>query len=229
METNKRVKFTSDEPTTVERKQLTTTSHIEIYKNVLADYHGDLNDLVNSMWDEERPVYQFFGRDAVSDRTQRFYATSEKIRYDFPGAPAKTITDFHPFVQRCRDFVQKKHPELDYNAVLVNLYKTAKDSIGMHADDETIMVPGAPIYSFSFGCVRTFVIQPKTKNNQERKDGTLKLQMLDNSLIVMCGNMQEQFKHGVPPMPKKIAQRLPENCWRVNVTVRAFIEPKVHT
>lgn len=219
MEAFKRVKVEREKT----KKELSAKSWIEIYRNVLDSYEANLKDLMDSMWDEERPSYRLFNRQVVSHRTQRFYGVTENVKYDFTGSPVETITDLHPLVQQCMDFANKETPEFSYNGGLVNLYKTGTDCIGMHSDKEKDMVPNAPIYSFSFGFQRTFVIEPKSKDSDL---AGLKLQMPDNSLIVMCGEMQREFEHGVPKLPKKEINRLPEFCARINITIRAMIPRK---
>lgn len=192
--------------------QLTPTSWMEVFEHVLSDFEADLEKLRKDMWPEARPSYLMFGRPAVSHRTQRFFATNPKIKYNFTGAPGETHVVDGGVVQKCLDFAKQKYPEFDFNGVLVNLYKDFTDYIGWHADDERDLIPGAPILSFSFGSSRDFKIRRKI---QKEAEAVRTVKTLHNFLIVMGGDMQKEYEHSVLKSAKV-------GGWRINVTVRAF-------
>ncbi len=48
-----------------------------------------------------------------------------------------------------------------FNAVLLNLYRDGRDSMGMHSDDEPELGRDPVVASLSLGQPRTFVLQPK--------------------------------------------------------------------
>jgi alkylated DNA repair dioxygenase AlkB len=86
----------------------------------------------------------------------------------------------------------------------------------MHSDDERDLVEGAPILSFSFGGVRTFLVQQKTETPTYVKE--IKIPTHHATLIKMCGATQREFAHGIPKASKAEAGVGP----RINVTVRCF-------
>lgn len=104
-----------------------------------------------------------------------------------------------------------------YNGVHVNLYKNGSVGVKPHFDNEKSLVPGAPIFSFTLlsdpTLPRPFSIY--TLAAEKLQDVSL----AHGSMLVMYGNMQTHFKHGVeaakPP-------RLYKNLARINLTVRAF-------
>ena len=65
---------------------------------------------------------------------------------------------------------------------------------GPHSDNETQLQAGQPIYSFSFGAERKFVVP-----------------LLDNTCVVMRGDMQRPYKHSVP-RSAKVKERRPFGC-----------------
>lgn len=199
--------------------QLTSTSWMEVFENVLQDFDADLTELRKDMWPEARPSYLMFGRPAVSRRTQRFFATNPKIKYNFTGAPGEThsLEEGAGLVQKCLDFAKQKYPEFDFNGALVNLYKDFTDYIGWHADDERDLNPGAPILSFSFGSSRDFKIRKKIRNEND-PEAVRTVKTLHNFLIVMGGDMQKEYEHSVLKSAKL-------GGWRINVTVRSFKIP----
>eukprot|EP00927_Polykrikos_kofoidii_P066779 TRINITY_DN62340_c0_g1_i1.p2 TRINITY_DN62340_c0_g1~~TRINITY_DN62340_c0_g1_i1.p2 ORF type:complete len:355 (+),score=59.92 TRINITY_DN62340_c0_g1_i1:41-1105(+) len=85
-------------------------------------------------------------------------------------------------------------PATSFNCVQMNRYDSPRHSLGMHADNEADLVRGAPIASVSFGCTRDFRIL--RKGGDERSAITLEL--CDGAFMVMGGDMQEHYLHGVP-------------------------------
>lgn len=91
-------------------------------------------------------------------------------------------------------------PKLPYNAVLCNLYRDGKDSVGWHADAEPEM--GPVIASLSLGAERLFHLKGRT-------GGLVFAERLPHgSLLVMAGQTQKNFKHEVPKEPDVIQPRI---------------------
>jgi alkylated DNA repair dioxygenase AlkB len=107
-------------------------------------------------------------------------------------------------------YVNLSLPQTGYNAVLCNLYRDGKDSVGLHADAEPEMRP--VIASVSLGAERLFRLK--------RKNGSVAFseRLPHGSLLIMAGNTQEHFKHEVPKEPGVIQPR-------INLTFR-YIEHK---
>ncbi|HXJ94624.1 MAG TPA: alpha-ketoglutarate-dependent dioxygenase AlkB [Terriglobia bacterium] len=84
-------------------------------------------------------------------------------------------------------------PRLGYNAVLCNLYRNGKDSVGLHADAEPEM--GPVIASVSLGAERLFRLKGQ--------DGAVAFaeRLPHGSLLIMAGKTQINFKHEVPKEP----------------------------
>jgi len=96
-------------------------------------------------------------------------------------------------------------PKTGYNAVLCNLYRNGRDSVGLHADAEPEM--GPVIASVSLGAERLFRLK--------RKDGTVVFAetLARGSLLIMAGETQKKFQHEVP---KELGITEP----RINLTFR---------
>ena len=110
-----------------------------------------------------------------------------------------------PFI----NFVNKSEPTINYNGILVNWYENGSHYIGKHSDDEKDLIPISPIYCFSFGSERNFIIESKSN-----KDNKYKYKLLNNSLIVMGGDCQKYYKHSIP--------KSKTNDSRISITIRAF-------
>ncbi len=99
-----------------------------------------------------------------------------------------------------------------FNSCLANYYADGTRTIGMHSDSETSLVPGSAIASVSLGAVRYFdVVAKETAPNPHLE--RLRIPMASGSMIIMAGEMQRYYKHGVP---RQATVRAP----RINLTFR---------
>jgi len=84
-----------------------------------------------------------------------------------------------------------------FDYVLINLYRDGKDSIGFHSDEEAsgenpLCGPKNIIASISLGEARTFILMHK------HSKGKVEYRLASGSMIVMDGETQEHYKHGIP-------------------------------
>ena len=93
-----------------------------------------------------------------------------------------------------------------FNAVLLNLYRDGRDSMGMHADDEPELGVNPVIASVSLGETRRFVLAPKTKS--AKRQGGYEFDLGHGSLLVMAGACQHRYRHGVPKQPRSVRERI---------------------
>ena len=112
-----------------------------------------------------------------------------------------------PFI----DYVNICEEDYTYNGILVNWYENGENYIGPHSDNEKELNFGAPIYCFSLGAERKFVVKNKNKNINEKYEYILK----NNSLLIMGGECQKYYKHSLPKT-KKIKNS------RISITIRSF-------
>jgi alkylated DNA repair dioxygenase AlkB len=89
-----------------------------------------------------------------------------------------------------------------YNSVLLNYYRDGKDSMGMHSDDEPELGPQPAIASLSLGATRTFILRHKANKR------TLKIDLTDGSLLLMSGDLQTHWLHGINKTAKPLGPRL---------------------
>jgi len=99
-----------------------------------------------------------------------------------------------------------------FNSVLLNYYRDHCDSVGFHSDDEPELGERPVIASLSLGAVRTFVL----KHKRSRAVQPVHLRLASGSLLLMKGDTQRHWRHGVPKA------NLP--CGpRVNLTFRMIV------
>ena len=94
----------------------------------------------------------------------------------------------------------------EFNYVLGNKYDDGTKNIGFHSDDERDLC--GPIASISIGSERFFDFKHKTEKTIKKR-----LNLKNGSLIIMGGNTQHFYKHGIP------IQKNVKNC-RINLTYR---------
>lgn len=99
-----------------------------------------------------------------------------------------------------------------FNSVLLNYYRDQRDSMGMHCDDEPELGAQPVIASISLGAERALVF--KHKHAPELKPATVVLE--SGSLLLMRGDTQANWKHGIMKTKRKIGPR-------VNLTFRKIV------
>lgn len=98
-----------------------------------------------------------------------------------------------------------------FNSVLLNYYRTERDSMGWHADDEKELGENPVIASVNLGATRRFHFKHK-----HLKDQRVGLDLTAGSLLIMAGATQHFWLHQVP---KSAWARGP----RINLTFRAIL------
>ena len=81
----------------------------------------------------------------------------------------------------------------EFNSVLLNFYRHHRDSIGLHSDDEPELGRQPIIASLSLGEERTFVLKHKTRKDLK----SVRLKLASGSLLLMKGETQRYWKHGI--------------------------------
>lgn len=172
--------------------------------------------LFDELWNLHPAEYgsiKMYGKTILTPRWHAVYGSRE---YKFSGVahPALPIPPpqdgkLHYF-QRLIDWVSNHSGHNGYDSLLVNWYADSTHYMGTHTDDESSLVKNAPIYSFSFGAARDFIIH-------DRKNLKLQhtLNLPNNSLLIMREAMQRYYKHSVPKS-KILSGR------RINITLRHF-------
>ncbi len=87
-----------------------------------------------------------------------------------------------------------------------------RDSIAMHADDERELGFEPAIASLSFGRPATLKFGPK----KGRPGARLSLTLAPGSLLIMRGQTQRNYKHGIAKSPR------PDDRNRLNITFRTI-------
>jgi alkylated DNA repair dioxygenase AlkB len=101
-----------------------------------------------------------------------------------------------------------------FNSVLLNYYRDNRDSMGLHADDEPELGARPVIASLSLGEERILYFRHKRESRRRGLD----LPLPDGSVLLMRGDTQANWKHGM--------RKLSRPCGpRVNLTFRWVSPP----
>lgn len=98
--------------------------------------------------------------------------------------------------------------DCQFNSALLNWYRSGADGMGFHADDEPELGHQPVIASLTLGGPRRFVLKHKQATYPARE-----IQLQHGDLLVMGGDTQKHWIHGVPKTKKWCDER-------VNITFR---------
>ncbi|MGO4822226.1 MULTISPECIES: alpha-ketoglutarate-dependent dioxygenase AlkB family protein [unclassified Flavobacterium] len=102
-----------------------------------------------------------------------------------------------------KDRVQNE-VELDFNAVLLNLYRNGKDGVAWHSDKEHNSGPNPTIASVTFGETRLFRLRHKF-----RKDiPMVEIPLHHGSFLLMSGTTNSFWQHQVPKTAREVLPRI---------------------
>lgn len=86
---------------------------------------------------------------------------------------------------------------ISFNSVLINYYRDNRDSMGFHCDDEPELGRRPIIASVSLGEERTLIFKHKTNKSMK----PVRLKLPSGSLLLMQGDTQQNWKHGINKEP----------------------------
>lgn len=101
--------------------------------------------------------------------------------------------------------------QFSFNSVLANLYRSGRDSMGYHADDEEELGRNPVIASLSLGDERLFKLRHK-----KRKEN-LDINLGHGDLLIMAGTLQHHWVHALPKTTKPKGPR-------INLTFRKILK-----
>lgn len=162
--------------------------------------------LVGVPWEVHR--LRMFGRDIASPRLSCWIGDAGSD-YRYSG---RTYTP-HPWPAALLPVRQRLVEDLahPFNSVMANLYRDGSDYMGAHSDDEPELGPRPVIASLSLGAERRFVF--KAKSGQAR---AVAVPVASGDLLVMAGETQTLYRHGVMKTAKEVGSR-------INLTFRRIV------
>ncbi|MFH0341386.1 MAG: alpha-ketoglutarate-dependent dioxygenase AlkB family protein [Chromatiales bacterium] len=151
-----------------------------------AGYFQSLSDGLD--WRQDRIT--LFGRTLDSPRLTAWYG-DPGVTYAYSGL-SLVAGGWFPALLSIRERVGQV-AGMNFNSVLLNLYRNEADSMGWHSDDEPSLGPNPVIGSVSFGATRTFQLQHKRCRAFRSV-----INLTDGSFLLMSGSTQHHWRHRVP-------------------------------
>jgi alkylated DNA repair dioxygenase AlkB len=153
--------------------------------------------LENVEWQSD--TIRIFGKTHTIPRLQAWYG-DEDAKYSYSNIDLEPL----PWTKELLELKKAMRPfsSEDFNSVLLNLYRTGKDSNGWHSDDEKELGPEPEIASITLGQERIFHLKHK-------KLALKKSLLLEHgSLLIMKGETQKNWKHQIPKTAKYVEPRI---------------------
>lgn len=173
---------------------------IVYYPNFLDEVSADdlLKELSDTIpWQQDN--IKLFGKIHAQPRLTALFGNNEK-----PYTYSNITMQPHPWtpiLQQIKSRVEAL-AEVDFTSVLLNLYRSGKDSNGWHADNEKELGINPVIASVSLGAERFFHL----KHNAEPLKQSILLE--HGSLLLMKGSTQHFWKHQIPKTAKPMGTRI---------------------
>ncbi len=172
------------------------------------DHDAVLNDLIaNVAWRQERILV--WGKMHLQPRLVAWYGDSGSD-YTYSGIRLTPVpwTDLLLAIKEKVEAVTAA----SFNSVLVNYYRDNRDSMGFHSDDEPELGDRPIIASLSLGEERTFIL----KHRVNKLAKPVRLRLTSGSLLLMKGETQRYWKHGIAKTSRPCGPR-------INLTFRRIV------
>lgn len=151
---------------------------------------------------------KMFGKEMKEPRETFFASTRLDKVYHYSGKiniPKPMTETLMKIMRRTEELLGMK-----LESVLVNHYRTGKDSVDWHSDDESD-IDRTKIVSVSFGQTRTFRMRLKNEHNKTRN-----YELKAGDVLYMKNRCQDLLEHQVPKTAKKDVGA------RINLTFRCM-------
>lgn len=146
-------------------------------------------------------VIKYYGKEINLPRLTAWYGDRGKS-YTYSGIPMNPEPWTPPLSS-----VKKKIEEVakvDFNSVLLNLYRNGRDGVSWHSDNEPELGENPVVGSVSFGQTRTLQFRHRLRKDLGRVDVSL----THGSLLLMKGTTQRFWQHQIPKTTRPLMPRI---------------------
>jgi alkylated DNA repair dioxygenase AlkB len=117
-----------------------------------------------------------------------------------------------PALLALREKVEKE-TGLDFNAVLLNLYRNGNDGVAWHSDKEHRIGKNPCIASVTFGQTRPF----RFRHKSDKSVPQLEIPLHHGTLLLMSGTTNTYWEHHIPKSAKEMLPRINLTFRKVNL------------
>lgn len=176
----------------VRRIELDARSWLDVVTGWLP-HHGELFAELHESAPWRQRERRMYDRDVLEPRLVAAWSPDE-------------LEALPPRLQEIRATVSDRY-RVDFDSVLVNLYRDGRDGVAWHGDTVRKRLPEAVVVTVGLGERRRFLLRPGTSG-----PATHVLETGEGDLIVMGGRTQHDWQHTVPKAARAGA--------RMSVTLR---------
>lgn len=182
--------------------ELMPDGEVAIYRNFFNKVESDqiFQELLSKIkWRQDK--MKLYGKEFELPRLTAWYGDDGKS-YTFSRIPMNPDAWTHTLLSvksRIEEVTQAK-----FNSVLLNLYRTERDGVSWHSDDEPELGKNPMIASVSFGETRRFQLRHKLDKSLDKVEITL----THGSLLIMKGSTQHFWQHQIPKSAKSLRERI---------------------
>jgi alkylated DNA repair dioxygenase AlkB len=162
----------------------TANNYLEAFKN-------------NIEWKQES--MNMYGKQVMFPRLTAWYGDNDKP-YSFSGIKLNPTVWSKELIE-IKNLIEPAC-NVEFNSVLLNLYRDGNDSISWHTDAEKELGKNPLIASVNFGAERKFQI----RHNETHETHNIILK--HGSLLIMKGELQHYWKHQVPKQKAVLKERI---------------------
>jgi len=157
-----------------------------------ADYYYNIL-LHNTEWHEyQMPMYD---KVVTAPRMIAWYGEQEEA--------GESALPWTPVLSELREKVQQE-TGLEFNAVLLNLYRNGNDSVAWHSDKEHKIGRNPNIASVTFGQTRPF----RFRHKFDKVVPHLEIPLHHGTLLVMSATTNTFWEHHIPKSAKEMLPRI---------------------
>jgi alkylated DNA repair dioxygenase AlkB len=193
------------------RNLLPKEGEVFFFANFFSKQESDrlFKDLLEKIiWQQDQ--IKFYGKVMDIPRLTAWYGDNDKP-YTYSGIPMKPHS-WTPDLLEIKNKIEKE-ANVNFSSVLLNRYRTGKDGVAWHCDDEKELGTNPVIGSVSFGATRTFKFR-----NLADKELVEKVELTHGSFVLMQGETQHKWEHEIP----KIVSKTRVIGERINLTFRVI-------
>lgn len=176
-------------------------AEVTFYRKFFTQKESD--DLFNTLFNEikwRQDKMKVYGKEVDLPRKTAWYGEPDKS-YTFSGIsldPEPWTSTLLLIKNRIEEVAK-----VNFNSVLLNLYRDGNDGISWHTDAEKELGKNPIIGSVSFGGTRRFMF--RHKNNKDLK---AEVELTHGSFLLMRGTTQHFWQHQIPKTSKKVNPRI---------------------
>jgi len=162
------------------------------------------NKLYKSLTDKiqwQQDQIKFYGQLIDLPRLTAWYG-DPNFSYTYSGIPMNP-NPWSEDLLFIKDRIEKESG-VKFSSCLLNLYRTGKDSVNWHQDNEKELGQNPIIGSVSFGEVRPFQLKHLDREDLKK----VNIPLTHGSFLLMKGTTQHYWKHQIPKTTRQINPRI---------------------